>query len=171
MNGEAVNPFLPPAETLMADTDPRFVISEDDFVAANWLHVRPRPVFAVLAILILALMATAALFLVFEKGWDGLPFTLFIGWILVAVFLLPSKVRKVYRQCTWMTLEQTVRLEDERLIIHHEWATSRVPIDAIKLIKRRRNLALVYIGGPAFHIIKTDHPQVAAILDQLQAGR
>ena len=175
MSSGTVNPFSPPAEAAVGaaavdGTD--FTISADDFAAAYWLHLRPRP-WAIALSAALGVLGMSGLVLAALNSRARLSLLLlFLGfWLLFCLLSGPRRMRKLHAQMPWMALEQSLSLVDDRLILHNDWVTARIPIEAIKAIKRNRRLALVYVGAPVFYVIKTEAPAIAAIMDDVDRRR
>lgn len=166
----AADPYAPPAPVAAvarAAAAEDFVISEADFLAAQWLHLRPRPFFRIAGIIILGLMGLSLAITIGTGNRDAAPIIAGLAWPALFVLLWRRKMRQLYRAMPFLALPTRVSIADDRLVIDNDWFTARFPLDAIRKVKRRGNLALISFGGPLFHIVKTDHPRVAELVDGL----
>jgi hypothetical protein len=135
----------------------RGILEVREIFAAQWLHVKPRPVFAVLGVLLIALAMWALWFAFFdlsEHHWGG--------WLLltcIAVLLLqflvyaPYNLRRQYSQRKDLQRELAFVTSDAGLSIQTDHGAMSTPWQDYLKWKEGRTLFLLYLSDAMFQIV------------------
>lgn len=134
-------------------------LQPEDFLSAQWLHIKPRRSFATVGVFLLALMLWALWFSFFsgrqlQAGWEG---WLIIGVLSYSLFIffiyIPLKIRRNYRQRKELRKEFIFVATDNSLNVEFEnghyiqaWT------DYLKW-KEGRNLFLLYHSDNRYQAI------------------
>lgn len=121
-------------------------LKEADHVAAQWLHIRPRPIFAIIGIMLLG-VALAALYA--SRSWSIGLALLFVSLILFVY--MPFKARRQFREYKALSERTVIELRDDGIYIRRENGEGLVPWS--HLIKWRSNdkLLLLYPTSQLFY--------------------
>lgn len=123
-------------------------IKEADYVAAQWLHIKPRPVLAVVGILLLVL---AVGLLIYKLDW-GLLIALSI--LLSGVFIWrPYSARRAFRQYKALAEPMSIEVRDDGLYFKREPGEGVLPWSYIRKWKRDSKLLLLYPANNLFYLI------------------
>lgn len=124
------------------------VIRESDYVRSQYLHIRPRPVFAVIGALILTLFAWA---LIVSPSWvmSGVAAYLVL-WLLV---FIPWRAKKSYRQYKALSEPVSVEVRDDGLFFKRENGEGLVPWSHIVKWRQGKKLLLLYPTSNIFHLV------------------
>lgn len=132
----------------------RVSLTEDDFLAARWLHVRPRPSFKVM-IGLLAVCFLAGLFGAIYGAatfhWDA--WLALIGMIasvpLLAVYfkiILPRSWRRTYRQAAALHVPMDIAYSEERFETSSEKGGVKLAWQDFRRWKMNGRTVLLYIS-------------------------
>ena len=123
-------------------------IRPEDYRRAVYLHLRPRPVFAVAGILMLALAVLALVLMIrSHPPWD--PITLVLPGCLAyfAVFFfvaLPWQATRHFRQNRFLAHATEYRIDETGLHAQSDLGTTEIPWDHLHKWKENRRLILLY---------------------------
>jgi hypothetical protein len=133
-------------------------LTPNDYIKAQFLHMRPRPVFGWIGILILvAMLATCILQLIFpisgKMTWS--PFVL-LGVLAYFAFVygvfLPLRAKRIFRQQKALHEPYEVELTDEALSSMSAYGDFKMEWSAFHKYKTSKNLILVYQSDAIFHM-------------------
>jgi hypothetical protein len=138
------------------------MIEQDDYIAAQWVHMRPRKSMRIvlygLLIIVIIVYGIAAK----DVLWDRNDAFLFPFWLLTAglgyfiVFFgwfIPFKTKKVYRQHTALQKPFTIEITEEWFRAHSEEGENRTQWSELHKWKEGKRLFLVYRADNVFHMI------------------
>ena len=127
-----------------------------DYVRAQYLHIRPRPVYKVLGVLVLALFFWAAWLVITDDEIDGLDF-LFLAMILALILnftvYIPWKTRRVFNQQKALHRELVFKFDDSGISVTNENGQSTTPWDDYLRWKQNDQLALLYMSDCLYHMV------------------
>lgn len=123
-------------------------LTEADYVASQYLHLRPRPVFAVAGILMLAL---AAWTLWFSRSPVLLACLALLG--LHFLIWLPFKSRRLFRQYKALAEPATLEVREDGLFFRRPTGEYLVPWSHIVKWRHNEKLVLLYPADNAFHLV------------------
>lgn len=130
-----------------------------DYVAAQYLHLRPRLAFKILGSLIILAMLWAIWYTISKAGLSGLELMdyLFFGAIIYLLFFfiwfIPWKGRKIYRQQKSLQRESRHRFNDAGLEAENELGHATIPWTDYVKWKENDKIFLLYVSDPMFHMI------------------
>ena len=123
-------------------------LRETDFVTAQFLHIKPRPLFAVLGLIILALFIWVSFYA---------PSVSFFAWLglLVAYFALylPWCAKRNYRNYKAAHQPITIDVLDDGIHVTTENGAAHIPWDHILKWRRNSTLIVFYSSPVLFHIV------------------
>lgn len=123
-------------------------IKEADYVAAQWLHIKPRPVFAVVGILLLVL---AAALLIHKLDWTLIvALSILVGSLFIA---RPYQARRTFRQYKALAEPMSIEVRDDGLYFRRETGEGLVPWSHIRKWRRDSKLLLLYPASSLFYLI------------------
>ena len=123
-------------------------LAEADYVAAQFLHLRPRPVFAVAGILMLALAAGAL--------WRHFTFTLLACLLLFGFhfgFWLPHRSRRLFRQYQALADPVAVEVRADGVFFRRPTGEGLLPWTHVRKWRHSRTLVLLYPADNVFHLV------------------
>ena len=135
-------------------------LTDDDYVKAQYLHMRPRPIFKwtgyFLGALVIATI-TFSIFLAIVGRGDFAP-TIFLGGCLAYIaflfaFLMPRRVRKTFRQQKALQLPYSYELTDEFFISTAEYGGTKMTWDYFRKWKEGKTIFTVYQSDRIMQII------------------
>ena len=127
------------------------IISEQDFLAAQRLNFRPRPIFAVLGILLLMLMAYVVVELVPDSSCYVM---IWLAFCLGLFFLyLPWKAKRTYRQLKALAEPVTLEARDDGLFYQRERSQGLVPWSHICKWRHNKTLLLLYPASNMYMMV------------------
>ena len=122
-------------------------ISESDYIAAQYLHFKPKKIFTIVGMVLIFL---SIIVLIFSFSWILLgSIAYFLG--LYYIFL-PWKAAKTYRQYQAIQEPITIELKDSGIYSENKNGSSIIEWHTIRKIKRNEKLLLVYPADSIFHI-------------------
>jgi|JI8StandDraft_1071087.scaffolds.fasta_scaffold168177_2 hypothetical protein len=123
-------------------------IQETDHVGAMYLHVKPRPIYAILGGCILLLFAWASY--VSPSWW-----ALFAPAGLICLFgiAIPWRARRTYRQYKALSEHSTIEVRDDGIFFRRQNGEGLVPWAQIIKWRRNRRLVLLYPASTVFYLI------------------
>ena len=133
----------------------RGTLTEQDLAAAQWLHIKPRPTYAVVGVLLLAGAVWALWHSFSSSTMRG------NGWLLagslaaLAGFALWLRIKtgRMYRQHRAMHREVRLEPVETGLIGETETGSGTTPWGDFLKWKEGKGLFLLYISDEMFHII------------------
>jgi hypothetical protein len=135
-------------------------LTERDFVAALYLHLRPRRTFAVVGVLLIAL-SLMVMVGVGASAWHHgrslwLPITM-LGFLvyLGTYFLLwlPYQARRAFGQQKAASLPFQATVSEEGLRLENQLGTGLLPWAHVYKWREGRDLFLVYFSGALYYVI------------------
>jgi ABC-type nickel/cobalt efflux system permease component RcnA len=153
----------------------RGTLSAKDVLAAQWLHIKPRPTYAVIGIV---LVAAAVWALWFSFSFPSLRGN---GWLLVGSlaalaafgFWLPYKTVRTYRQRKGMQRQLRMEPTEAGLLAESETGQATVPWSDYLTWKEGNGAFLLYESDDMFHVVPKHFFQsqtdIAAFRDMLAA--
>lgn len=124
------------------------VIQESDYVRSQYLHIRPRPVFAVIGIVILALFAWS---LAASFSWIMTGVVVYL--VLWLGVFIPWYARKNYRQYKALSEPVAVEVREDGLFFKNSNGEGLVPWSHIVKWRRSDKLLLLYPASNIFHLV------------------
>ena len=130
-------------------------LTEGDLAAAHWLHVRPRPAYAVIGVAILAGAIWALWFSFSSPRLQG------NGWLLAGslaamagfAIWMRLKVGRTYRQHRAMHREIRLEPVETGLVGETETGRGTTPWGDFLKWKEGKGLFLLYVSDEMFHIV------------------
>jgi hypothetical protein len=153
----------------------RGTLSARDVLAAQWLHIKPRPTYTVVGIVLLAAAVWALWFSfsipdLYGNGW------LLIGSLAFIAALglwLPYSTVRTYRQRRGMQRQLRMVPSDAGLLAENETGQATVPWSDFLKWKEGNRAFLLYVSDDMFHVVPRHFFQsetdVAAFRDILAA--
>lgn len=124
------------------------VIQESDYIRSQYLHIRPRPVFAVVGLLILLLFVWS---LVSAPSWVMAAVTVYLAlWLFV---FIPWRAKKNYRQYKALSEPVSIEVRDDGLFFKRENGEGLVPWSHIIKWRQSKTLLLLYPTSNVFHLV------------------
>ena len=120
---------------------------EADYVAAQWLHIRPRRIFAVLGVLILC-GALWALWV--ARSWVLLAS---LGYLVLWALYIPFKAKRSFLQHKALSEPVEMQVRNEGLFFKRENGEGLVPWNHIVKWRWNDRLALLYPTSSLFHMV------------------
>lgn len=123
-------------------------LKEHDYVAAQFVHMRPRPIFAFIGILLLGLAIWAML--------NGALLILSIVIIYLAfsyLFLIPFKAKKVFKQYKALSDPVKVSIEDNGLYFKRDNGEGLVTWPEIIKWRHNKKIILLYPASNVFYLL------------------
>ncbi len=123
-------------------------LKEVDYVAAQFLHLRPRPVFAVIGLILLCLAICAIVYV--HSFW------FLFGLIYLVVFfavIIPFKAKRTFRQYKVMSEPVTMEVLEGGLFFKRTNGEGLVPWSHIVKWKNNKKLAILYPAGNLFYMV------------------
>lgn len=134
-------------------------IEPADLRRALWVHIRPRPVFAVIGValaLLLVAVFTLALYRLLTSG-EGLSLVLtlgaciaYFGWYFFVC--LPRRMTRLYDQQKMLHDEFSVEISDEHLTSRNAHGESKIPWSVFHKWKSGGGMVLLYQSDALFHV-------------------
>lgn len=126
----------------------RGTLRESDYVRSQFLHVRPRPIFAIIGTLLFILAVVMAIYSQSLILVGCLAY--FLLWFLV---FIPWRAKKHYRQ--YKAMSEPVCIEATDMGLSFESSTGRgiIPWDHVNKWRNNDKLLLVYPAGNVFHLV------------------
>ncbi len=122
-------------------------LREADYIAAQWLHLRPRRTFAVLGVLILC-MALWALWV--SRSWVLLTC---LGYLVVWVLYIPFTAKRSFRQHKALSEPVEMQVRSDGLFFKRENGEGLIPWSHITKWRWNKRLVLLYPTSNLFHMI------------------
>jgi hypothetical protein len=153
----------------------RGTLSAKDVLAAQWLHIKPRPTYAVIG-MVLVVAAVWALWFSFS-----LPRLRGNGWLLVGSLAaiaafgcwLPYRTVRTYRQRRGMRRQLRLEPTEAGLLAENETGQATVPWSDYLKWKEGNGAFLLYESDDIFHVVPKHFFQsqtdIAAFRDMLTA--
>ena len=134
-------------------------LEAEDYVQAQYLHIRPRLAFKILGVLIAGLCLWAMWYSFFGDdspgfNWSDLIIPAGVAYFVAQFFVyVPWKTRRIYHQQKSLKREAHMRFDDTGLSAENEMGQGTTPwADYVKW-KENERLFLLYISDPFFHMI------------------
>lgn len=123
-------------------------ISEADYVAAQYLHMRPRPVFAIVGLLLLALFV----WVIVESRSLVVIFAIVYPMVLFAI-IIPWRAKRNFRQHKALSEPISIEIRENGLHRKSQYGESLTPWPHIHHWRQGRRLLLLYPASNMFYII------------------
>jgi len=123
-------------------------LTEADYVTAQWLHIKPRPLVAVLVLLPLLAALTV---MVLDRQWSLI--ATFIFLVVVYFAYLPFRSRRLFRQHKALAERISVEPRDEGLFFQRENANALVPWSYLMKWRSSDKLLLLYPTKGSFYML------------------
>jgi hypothetical protein len=122
-------------------------IKEGDYVAAQFLHMRPRPLFAALGAILLCIFL---LVLFFNRDIAG-----FVVLFALAAFPLYTlwSAKRAFRQYKALSEPQAIEVKESGLYFKRENGEALVPWSHVRKWRHNNKLLLLYPASRLFHLI------------------
>jgi len=131
----------------------------EDYVHAQYLHLRPRRTFKILGFLILIAVTWAAWYMFFGGG-SNVPGATKLMLPAAGIYLLffffayiPWKTRRTYRQQKSLQREFRICFGDAGLSAENEIGNATTPWSDYTKWKENEHLFLLYVSDPVYHMI------------------
>jgi len=128
----------------------------EDYVSAQYLHLRPRPIFRIFGIIVLALFLWAGWYSLTSGEPDVLDYIFFLamGYLILnfAVYL-PWKTRRIYRQQKALQRELTMKFDEVGVNAENENGRSRTSWEDFHKWKANDQLILLYLSDCLYHMV------------------
>lgn len=140
-------------------------VTEDDYVRAQYLHLRPNTTVALSALVLAGLIAYG---LYASPSWVGLvAAAYFLSWLFIFV---PWRARRHYRSTPAMAEPFTLAVTDEGLRFERRSGSTTVPWNRLRRWRYNRSLVLLYLQRDAFFLVaRHGFADDAAYVDFLSA--
>lgn len=134
----------------------RGVYEPSDYVRAQYLHIRPRPLYKVLGTIVFALFLWAAWLSVTSDDFGT--FDVFFLLFIVALILnftvyIPWNTRRVYRQQKALQRELSFGFDDAGVSISNENGQSMTPWSDYLKWKQNDQIILLYLSDCMYHML------------------
>jgi hypothetical protein len=124
------------------------IIKESDYLRSQYLHLRPRPIFAIIGLILSALFLWA---LISSPSWAiSAVVAYLVLWLLV---FIPWQAKKNYRQYKALSEPVSVEVQDEGLFFKRENGEGLVPWSHIIKWRQSNTLLLLYPASNVFHLV------------------
>jgi YcxB-like protein len=124
-------------------------IKERDYIMAQFLHIRPRPVFTVIGTLLLAVL-TWAVFM----GFSSLLLFGAIAYLIVFFFVYtPWWARKTFLQYKALSESVSMQVRSDGLFFKRQNGEELVPWSYIVKWRNNKKLLLLYPANNVFYIV------------------
>lgn len=147
------------------------VLQPSDYVRAQYLHLRPRPIYKIVGIIILVLFLWAGWYSVSKGNLETLDYLFF----LVTVFLilnfavyLPWRTRRIYKQQKALHRELTFKFDDGGVSASNENGRSLTPWEDYLKWKQNEHLILLYFSDCMYHMVPRHFFADAQVFDSLR---
>lgn len=135
-------------------------LTPEDYIQAVFLHMRPRPVLKWIGyfLLLLTVVVLAMSFYLAIARQDSLALPLFLLGVLVYLafiflFLLPRRLRKIFRQQKSLHSPHSFAPTDEAVLIKSAVGDQKLTWDYFRKWKEGKNLFTIYQSDAVFNII------------------
>lgn len=123
-------------------------LQEADYLAAQRLHIRPRPIFAVVGLM---LLAVALVMLYASRSWT---LALALAFLFVVLFVYePFKAKRLFRQYKALSQRTIVEIRDNGLFFKHENGEGLVPWSHVIKWRSNDKLLLLYPASGLFYLL------------------
>ncbi len=132
------------------------IFEPNDCVRAQYLHCRPRPLYKVLGVVVLALAFWAAWLMLTSDdfGIFEVAYFLAIGYfILNYTVILPWSARRMYRQQKALQREMHFRFDDSGASASSEIGNSDIPWGDYLKWKKNDHMILLYISDRMYQML------------------
>lgn len=143
----------------------RFRITRDDFRRAQWLHIKPRPVFVVLGALVLALMLIVAVYALLSRDSEraALIIVVAVSYLVFTVVAHRRRVARAYDQTKALHDEFAMTVDGSGIHTAAERGQSTMLYGDILRIREDERVMLIYHADNLFNVIpKSSPPLIAA---------
>ena len=134
-------------------------IEEADYVRAQWLHLRPRPIMAVFGVLFVAMLIVGGAFQI--MGWvqgenpasDALMLPFLASVLLLYFAFLSWRFRRSYRNYKAIKVPIDIEISETELHGKSVHGEARLPWDLFRKFKENKHLFLLYQSDGLFHML------------------
>jgi hypothetical protein len=138
------------------------IIEANDYIAAQWVHMRPRKSLRIVLYGLLIIVITVYGIAAKDVLWDRnnallLPFwllTLGFGYFVIFFgWFIPFKTKRVYRQHTSLQKPFTLEITEEWFRAHSEEGETHTQWSELHKWKEGKKIFLIYRADNMFHMI------------------
>lgn len=131
-------------------------LKPEDYIKAQYLHMRPSPWLKYLCIALLSLylvLLVASSFRLGSLDSDSYPiFGLIFGLILYLYVVIPWNTRRMFSQQKTLQVEHEILISPEMIEITSEHGTTRMRLSEFHTYKVGKDLILLYHSQALFHM-------------------
>ncbi len=133
-------------------------ITEEDYIRAQYLHMRPRPVFLAAGVLMVAMaliVIVLRLFIYPSASSHASPYILLAVLVYLALrffVIMPMSAKRIYRQQKTLHEPYEVEITEEAMRVASTYGESTVPWQTFYKYKVGRDFLLVYQSAAIFHM-------------------
>ena len=151
-------------------------ISEKDFIKAQWIHIKPRPIYAIIGIIILFTLELACANMVWKCFDENIFAKILIpiginSYLVILVCNVLRKWHKIYKQTKSLQNSISISYENRTITFITESGHNNVKIDDIYKIKSSSDLMLIYLNEMMFIVVKKSDDEVMKITDAILIDR
>jgi YcxB-like protein len=123
-------------------------IEERDYIASQYLHLRPRPVFAVIGLLLLALFVWAL-----AAAPSIIMFGVLVYLVSAYALYIPWSAKRNYRQYKALSTPVSMEIRTDGLYFKQQNGEGLVPWSHVHKWRHNKKMLLLYPTGNVFHLV------------------
>ncbi len=134
----------------------RGVLQPGDYIRAQYLHLRPRPTYKVLGVIVLGFFLWAGWLSISSGELEALDLVFFLAMaylVLNFTVYLPWKTRRMYRQQKALQRESKIKFDEAGVTAENENGRTSTPWADFLKWKQNDELILLYFSDCMFHMI------------------
>lgn len=135
----------------------RVQLTQEDYIKANYLHMRPSPRGKTFYFILLGLYLSLIIFMGYSAVVVGSHISDFIFWLALGIFALwfyffrlPARIRRLASQSTYITFENQVEISPEILEVVGVTGTTRMRLADCNKYKVSKDLIMLYLTNRGF---------------------
>ena len=132
------------------------VLEANDYIRAQYLHLRPRLLYKIIGVVVLALVVWGYWLALNDTPYDAWDI-LFLALPILLVFqftvYLPWKTRRLYRQQKAMQRHLTYTIDDHGISVESDNGTWKTPWEDVHRFKMNDRLILLYVSDCLYQIL------------------
>jgi hypothetical protein len=151
----------------------KYMILETDFIQAQWIHVKPRRVYAIAGIIIILLnliVMVGSGIQYFSGSYDGKLFFLLLCLLFYFSALIlwrRYKIKKVYRQQKSLQREVNVEINERGVVFSTENGNYRLDFVDVHKYKDSSSVLLLYHSDMMFNIIPKKSQELRGLSSEI----
>ena len=122
--------------------------TERDYVIAQFLHMRPRPVFAIIGVVLVGLLIWAL-----ATSGSGSLYAVVVFLIVYFAVFIPWRHRRTFREYKALSEPFTLVVQDDGLHFESEHGSGVVPWSHIVKWRCNKSVVLVYPARNLFYLV------------------